>query len=343
MRIVNEFNSDEKIMHNMDKLDNFFNGHKTLIVTELDLTNRCNNYCPACCGNKDNQAELSKEQIDLIVDSLCKMGNKGVILSGGGEPLLSPHFIYTLNALHNKMKTGVNSNGLALTEKKATAIAESCAFFRISLDAATAETYAKTHGMKSKDFEQVLQNCRMFADIRNDINSRTSFGLGFLTNQETINEMEAFVCLAKDCGADFAQFRPMIGTEINTLDITNTYLQLAEKYNTDCFRVTASVQKYREMVSGWERPYTYCRGMFFSTVITADAKVFACIHYRQNSDYFIGRIDSVTSLEDIFLSPRIREVYQFIQCDKCPVLCRNDSFNRVLERLSKDINHLEFL
>ena len=43
---INNFNADEKIMQYMDKLDYFFNGHKTLIVTELDLTNRCNNRCP---------------------------------------------------------------------------------------------------------------------------------------------------------------------------------------------------------------------------------------------------------------------------------------------------------
>lgn len=343
MRVVNEFNADEKILHNTDKLDYFFNGHKTLIVTELDLTNRCNNRCPACCGNKNNQAELTKEQIKLIIDGLCQMRNKGVILSGGGEPLISPHFIYTMNALRNKMKIGVNSNGLALTEENATVIAESSSFFRISLDAATPDTYAITHGMGRKEFDRVIKNCRMFADIRDKTNSQTSFGLGFLTNRETVDEMEAFVCLAKDCGADFAQFRPMMGTEINPLDITKIYLKLADKYNADYFRVTASIQKYREMGNSGQRDYSRCRGMFFSTVITADAKVFACIHHRQNPEYFIGQINEDTTLEDIFLSPRIREVYKSIQCEKCPVLCRNDSFNRTLDNLSKDINHLEFL
>ncbi len=209
------------------------------------------------------------------------------------------------------MKIGINSNGLALTEEKAIVIAESSSYFRISLDAATPETYKKTHGMGRREFEQVIKNCQMFKDIRDKTNSQTSFGLGFLTNRDTVDEMEEFICLAKDCGADFAQFRPMMGTGINTLDISENYLKLAHKYNTDFFRVTVSFQKYRVMGSGGQRGYSRCRGMIFSTVITANTKVFACIHHRQDPEYFIGEINENTTLEDIFLSPRIREVYQF--------------------------------
>jgi radical SAM protein with 4Fe4S-binding SPASM domain len=82
--------------------------------------------------------------------------------------------------------------------------------------------------------------------------------------------------------------------------------------------------------------------MFFSTVITADAKVFACLHYRQNPDYFLGDLNQ-HSLSDIFRSDRIREVYKKIDCVKCPPLCRNDVFNRTLQALSGDVTHKEFL
>ncbi|MGX3045634.1 hypothetical protein [Helicobacter sp. T3_23-1056] len=40
---------------------------------------------------------------------------------------------------------------------------------------------------------------------------------------------------------------------------------------------------------------------------------------------------------------RIREVYNAIDCAKCPILCRNDSFNRTLNKLSLDITNSEFL
>ncbi len=338
---INNFNADEKIMHYPDKLDYFFNGHKTLIVTELDLTNRCNNRCPGCCGAKENQAELTRGQIDLIADSLADMENQGVILSGGGEPLISPHFLYAVRLLKRKgMKLGLNSNGLALTERIAEKIADSCEYFRISLDAATPGLYYKTHGMPAEAFKKTVENIRLFSDVKKRRGSKTSFGVGFLTCRETASEMEEFVALAKENGADFAQFRPFTG---DVYDITEKYLHIKDKYETQGFAVRASVQKYREMKTAGRRDYDKCRGMFFSTVITADAKVFACLHYRQRDEYYLGQISDTCSLADIFRSARMRNVFESINCADCPALCRNDVFNRTLNMLSLDVTHSEFL
>lgn len=336
----NNFNADDKIMKYLDKLNYFFNGHKTLIVTEFDLTNKCNNRCPGCCGVNENRAELNKEQIDNIIKYLKDIDNKGVILSGGGEPLISPYFEYTIHELRkNGIKIGVNSNGLALDENKAKTIIENCEYFRISLDAATPEMYKETHGMNSESFKKVIENCKMFTSMKKKINSNISYGVGFLTNSKTAHEMEKFVLLCKEIGADFAQFRPFTG---DMTDVTDEYLRLKQIYDDNDFSVKASLQKYREMSTNGSRNYSKCRGMFFSTVITADAKVYSCLHNRQNEDHLLGDLNK-QSLEDIFRSPRIREVYEYIDCAKCPMLCRNDVFNRTLNVLDLDVNHIEFL
>ena len=93
---INHFNADEKILHYSDKINYFINSHRTLIVTELDLTNKCNHRCPGCCGHNENNQELSKEQIAKIAEGLKVLGNQGVILSGGGEPTISPNFEYAI-------------------------------------------------------------------------------------------------------------------------------------------------------------------------------------------------------------------------------------------------------
>lgn len=341
MHTVNNFNADEKIMRYLDKLDYFFNGHKTLIVTELDLTNRCNNKCPGCCGVNGNGAELSKHQIDLVVQGIADMGGQGVILSGGGEPLISPHFVYAVNEFRKRgIKLGLNSNGLALTEELAKLIAENCEYFRISLDAASPELYMKTHGMTEAAFQKVVENIRLFSQIKKQLHSSVSFGAGFLTSEDTALEMESFVKLVKDSGAGFAQFRPFTGS---LYDITDEYFHIKKRYETPGFAVRASLQKYREMKTGGERNYDKCRGMFFSTVITADAKVFSCLHHRQEDKHFLGQINDTTTLSDIFRSARMREVYENMDCSQCPTMCRNDVFNRTLNTLSLDVNHCEFL
>lgn len=341
LRRINNFNANEKILHYPNKIDYFFNSHKTLIVTELDLTNQCNNRCPGCCGMNENNAELSQRQVELIVKSLADMDNQGVILSGGGEPLMSPWFSYAVQELKKAgMKLGLNSNGLALTEELAKLIATNCDYFRISLDAASPEMYLKTHGMPSAAFQRTVENIKLFSRVKAVCASPISFGVGFLTNQDTASEMERFVSLVKDAGADFAQFRPFTG---DMYDVTEEYLKLKNIYETPEFGVRASIQKYREMKIKGRRDYDKCRGMFFSTVITADAKVFACLHYRQNDEYYLGQITEDCSLTDIFRSARMREVFEHIECSNCPELCRNDVFNRTLNALSLDIVHREFL
>lgn len=338
---INNFNANEKILHYPNKIDYFFNSHKTLIVTELDLTNRCNNRCPGCCGVNENNAELSQRQVELIVKSLADMDNQGVILSGGGEPLMSPWFSYAVLELKKAgMKLGLNSNGLALTEELAELIAANCEYFRISLDAASPEMYRKTHGMPDAAFQKTVGNIKLFSQVKAECNSPISFGVGFLTNQDTASEMERFVALVKELGADFAQFRPFTG---DMYDVTDEYLRLKKLYETPDFGVRASLQKYQEMKTKGQRDYDKCRGMFFSTVITADAKVFACLHYRQKEEYYLGQITEDCSLADIFRSARMREVFEHIDCSSCPALCRNDVFNRTLNALSLDIVHSEFL
>ncbi|WDL75202.1 radical SAM protein [Helicobacter winghamensis] len=337
---INAFNAGDKILCYSDKIDYFLNFHKTLVVAELDLTNVCNHKCPGCCGNNENNAQLSKEQIDKIVEGLAKLGNKGVILSGGGEPTLSPHFEYAVRCIReNGMKIGLNSHGMNLDRKKCEIIANNMEYFRISLDAGSAEMYAKIHGMSAKDFDKTLQNIKLFSEVKKELESKTSFGVGFLTSRETSVDMESFVRLAKENGADFAQFRPFIGDDFDVLPLLEA---LKTKYECDTFKIVASFQKYKEMQNLEQRDYKKCHGMFFSTCISADFKVWACLHFRQSPKHLLGDLRK-ESLEQIWRGSRIREVYESIDCATCPILCRNDSFNKTLDRLQLSVFNAEFL
>ncbi len=342
--VFNGFNSSEKILHHIDKLDNFFNAGKTLVVTEFDLTNRCNNNCPACVGVKENGAELTWEEIQMIVKGLKNLGNRGVIVSGGGEPLLHPDFIKTLELIKNSgMEIGLNSNGLAMDREKALAIAKYCTYFRISLDAGSPEMYKQTHGMPEKAFKKVVENIKLMADVKKETGSAVSFTVGFLTGENTVCDMENFVKICKEQGAGAAQLRPFTGDET---DITDEYLRLKEKYDDESFHVAASLQKYKLFGTGAKtcRSYDKCRGMFFSTVVTADAKMFACLHHRQDNRYLIGDMRGEgKTLEEVWNSYRKWMIYEQIDVSLCPPFCRNDSFNAVLGDLDKDCIHKEFM
>lgn len=340
--VFNGFNSNEKILHHIDKVNNFLSAGKTLVVTEFDLTNRCNNNCPACVGVKENGAQLTWDEIQMIVKGLKNLGNRGVIVSGGGEPLLHPDFIRTLKLIKESgMEIGLNSNGLALNREMAEAIAEYCTYFRISLDAGSPEMYKQTHGMPADCYYRVLDNIRLMSETKKRTGSAVSFTVGFLTGADTVKDMEAFVKAAKEHGAGAAQFRPFTG---DSTDISEEYKRLKEKYEDDDFKVLASLQKYCKFEDIAPRTYDRCRGMFFSTVVTADAKMFACLHHRQDPDYLIGDMRGEgKTLEEVWNSYRKWMVYESIDVSICPPFCRNDSFNGVLAELDKDMIHKEFM
>ena len=340
--IFNGFNSSEKLLHHLDKVDNFLNAGKTLVVTEFDLTNKCNNNCPACVGVKENGSQLTWEEIQMIVRGLANLGNRGVIISGGGEPLLHPDFIRTLELIKNTgMEIGLNSNGLALDREKALAIAKYCTYFRISLDAGTPEMYLKTHGMPEKAFQRVVDNIKLMADVKAETGSTVAFSVGFLTGEATISDMEAFVKLTKQQGAGAAQFRPFTGDKT---DISAEFKRLKGLYQDDNFKVLASLQKYEKFDNSVERCYGKCRGMFFSTVVTADAKMFACLHHRQEEEFLIGDMRGEgKTLEEVWNSYRKWMVYERINVNNCPPFCRNDSFNELLERLEGECPHKNFM
>lgn len=233
---------------------------------------------------------------------------------------------------------GLNSNGLALNEENSRAIADCCSYFRISLDAGTPEMYRKTHGMDKEAFEKVLGNIRMFNNIRKKLGSDISFGTGYLTSEGTRSGILDFFATSKKCGVDFAQLRPF------TNDLTNVDKEFrgAKKLEDKNFKVVSSEHKYSRFGDDDKRPYKKCWGMFFNTVVTADFRIFACLHHRQNEKYLLGDLKK-NSLREIWQSAKMREVFGKIDFTDCPYFCRNDEINRSLELVNRPVNHVKFL
>jgi MoaA/NifB/PqqE/SkfB family radical SAM enzyme len=340
MMEINEFDAGEKILRHADKLDCFFNKHRTLISLELDLTNSCNSRCPECTGGRGKKAQLGYGQVERLAEEFSgTFDGRSIIISGGGEPLLHPEFDRILYCLRDRgLKIGLNSNALALDEANAKAILDCCTYFRISLDAGTSRMYRRTHGGSAEAFDRVVANIRMFSGLKEKYGSEVSFGTGYLTSRETAGGIVDFVRLSRECGVDFAQIRPFTG---DYTSVEGEYRR-AKRLENACFKVISSRQKYGRFKDEDKRPYDRCYGMFFNTVVTADYRVFACLHHRQDGRYLLGDLNKST-LKEIWDSPRIREVFLDIDFGDCPCFCRNDDINRTLFRLSQPVNHSDFL
>jgi organic radical activating enzyme len=101
---MNEFISGSKLMFYLERLET-----KNPITLEVFLTDYCDNTCPYC-RYKHGQDYISYTKFIEIFSVAKKSGIKGVILTGGGEPMLNPDFEIIAKFLENvEIPYGVNT------------------------------------------------------------------------------------------------------------------------------------------------------------------------------------------------------------------------------------------
>jgi organic radical activating enzyme len=106
-----------KVLLDKELVDSIHHERKILpIHIQLLPTNKCNMNCPFCsCSERDKNLEMDYELVKQIIDKFKKEGSKSVTITGGGEPILYPHFGDMINYLDERnIKVGLVTNGLLL-------------------------------------------------------------------------------------------------------------------------------------------------------------------------------------------------------------------------------------
>ncbi|NQT28457.1 MAG: radical SAM protein, partial [Candidatus Omnitrophica bacterium] len=147
-------------------------GYKGPFHVQIDLTDDCNNTCIACwCNSPLLKAsrlfeEKKKQYLPLdvvkeLLDEISSMGAVEVYYSGSGEPFMHPQIMEILEYTKKKnLICHVNTNFTLLNrEGLDQLIRTGVDFLTVSIWAATADTYVKTHpGSSSRDFYKIKEN-----------------------------------------------------------------------------------------------------------------------------------------------------------------------------------------
>jgi wyosine [tRNA(Phe)-imidazoG37] synthetase (radical SAM superfamily) len=103
------------------------------------------------------------EEIEKVIDTLHSHGLLSVILIGGGEPTLHPDFEAVVETIKRKgIQVGIATNGSRLEKIEAIADRlEEKDWVRISIDAASEETFKKLHQPRTKlTLHQILEKAK---------------------------------------------------------------------------------------------------------------------------------------------------------------------------------------
>lgn len=348
---VKQFSSD-KILKHLDRVNDWMQGKNPPPITvELDMTNSCNHRCPECVAGyfqRSSRDSLSKEFAENIVRQLAEAGVRGLIFTGGGDPLCNKHTLDTVVlARELGLDVGFITNGTLLTKDACEVLVKNCVWVRVSLDAADPETYKRTHGLGAAAFEKVLKNIKRLADIKKKLDSRCTVGVGYLTNDLTKDGMLKAAEICGGLGVDYLQFRPMQIHQGGKFDYhwtdVSDIIKECLKLSRPGYDVLFSKHKYDMMRrKDYGRNYKLCYGHQFATTICADGRMYLCCHLRGYDKYCIGDLTK-QSFKEIWNSERRRKVYESIDFKDCIPLCRDNTFNQVLWNLKLPREHANFL
>jgi MoaA/NifB/PqqE/SkfB family radical SAM enzyme len=348
---VRQFSSD-KILKHFDRVNAWLKGENPAPITvELDMTNLCNHRCPECSGwyfQNRNSDSLSFNLATDIIRQLAKAEVRGLIFTGGGEPLCHPNIKEVVQLAYNSgLDTGFITNGSLINEEIARILLDCCTWLRVSLDAASAETFERTHGMDGNAFKKVVDNIALLTKMKSKLKSKTTIGVGYLTCDYAKNEMYDMATLCKKLGVDYLQFRPLQihnngKFEYHRSDIKKEIFRCLKQSNTN-YKVLYSKHKYDMMKEkNYGRNYHKCYGQQFATVIAADAHVYVCCHMRGYDKYCLGDLEKNT-FEEIWDSLKRKKVIENIDFHDCVPLCRDNTFNQILWNIKQPREHVNFL
>ena len=181
----------------------------------MNYDRSCNLACPTCRGSVITLKGEAKIDALAIQDWATQPEHLkyGAYLhfTGSGDAFASNIFQGFLRRFDPKasphVRIGLGTNGLLFTEKSWDRICNEVvdvAF--ISIDAATAATYAENRG---GDFDLLQANLDFIGALRATGRLKL-FGMNFVVQQNNYAEMPAFVELGRRVGADFVFFQQIV-------------------------------------------------------------------------------------------------------------------------------------
>ncbi len=200
---------------------------RTVLSTPPLLINLCNDkscnlWCPSCRTVRINHHsgpdyEFHKELQDrLLQPYLSEPTDQAFTLSitGSGDPFASKVFrelLYSLDgSLFPNMRINLQTNGVLLTPRswqRMHRIHDNIAAIFISFDAGSEATYNITR--RGGHWGHLLQNCARLGELRAR-NEIRHLRFDFVVQAANFREMDAFVELARELGADRAYFSQLM-------------------------------------------------------------------------------------------------------------------------------------
>lgn len=330
------------------------------LYVEISPVGACNHRCTFCAvdyiGYKPTR--LPVEVAERMLAEMGQCGVKSVMFAGEGEPMLHKEIDRMVVAA---AKAGIDSamttNASVLSDAFVENALPHMSWIKVSLNAGTAESYAKIHRTKEADFDKVIANLKRMVSARREKNLSCVLGAQIILLPENAHEIEGLARICRDeIGLDYLVVKPYsqhassITTQYQNVEYRD-YLALGERLrplNTDSFNVVFRENTMKKHDAGESSRYQHCLATpFFWAYVMATGALYGCSAYLLDSRFEYGNLNE-SSFKEIWEGERRRENFGFVrhQLDihDCRLNCRMDEVNRYLDRLvNKNVPHINFI
>ena len=313
--------SNNKIIYNIENILS-----RKPITADIFLNSACNNKCPYCTYARYKQRSSSYmtfEDFTRNITILLANGVKGVILTGGGEPTISPDFDKITKWLETySIPYGINTNFNVFKAIKPN-------YLKISLDGYDRESYQKSRGVDK--YDTVISNIKEYLIYKHS--SKLNTAVGIQTVATNIEDVVRFYEAHKGLDVDYFNIRPMESTcgeyyqdahARNERIAILSYLQdIHEKDSRVCINY-----KWHEVKTQFDK----CYANFSQIAINENSEVMYCCHKPYE---IIGKLTD----SDIWEK---REKYQ-TNMQMCDVPCRLTAPNNFIQSIQEAPNDAAFI
>lgn len=326
------------------------------IYIRIKPTNYCNHKCDYCSyadselGLRDSvnrKDQIPWEKMQEIISDMETMGVKAVTFSGGGEPLVYPYIEETMQQILNAgIDLSIITNGQMLKGKRAE-ILSNAKWVRISFDSANAETYARIRQIPLDAFEEVCDNIRNFAQIKD---KDCELGINFVINHENADQVYAMAQMVKELGVNHIKYAARVTKDLFAYHepfkqrVIDQIHRAKAELEDEKFRVINKYEGDFDSALVFHRCYDKCYINQIFTVIAADSKVYFCHDKAYVKAGVVGDLTN-RSFKDLWFSEETTKRYQEFNPQKeCDHHCVYDDRNELLNMFySLERNHINFI